>query len=148
VFICKTKASAVTQSNVEVHCRQRLSRCLAARTSLVVGQIFFLGSPTTPLANFMRMQFFYCNIFCEVTLYLDPCEKFNCFHIFRVLFLFWAHNALVHKEHVSGSLKFAILPLLLDNILALATRSSLNIRGLCVCACVRASVRLSRILNV
>ena len=148
MFICKTKASVVTQSNVEVHCRQRLSRFLAARTSLGVG----LGSPTTPLANFMRMQFYYCNIFCEATLILDPCEKFNCFHIFRVLFLFWAHQALVLKEHVSGSLKLAILTLLLDNILALATHSSLNICGWCVCVCVCAREcaggSLSRILTV
>lgn len=47
---------------------------------------------------------------------------------------------LVLRVHFSGSLKFAILPLLLDNILALATHSSLNIRGFCVCVYVRACV--------
>ena len=140
MFICKTKASAVTQSNVGVHCRQRLSCFLAVRTSLGVGQILFLASPTTPLANFMRMQFFYCNIFREVTLFLDPCEKFVSTY-FVFCFCFWRTMLLCSKNTFSGSLKFAILPLLLDNILALATHSSLNICGLCVCVrvCGRAS---------
>ena len=74
--------------------------------------------------------------------------KLHCFLIrvenlivstyFVFCFCFGRPRLLYPKEHVCGSLKFAILPLLLDNILALATRSSLNIRGLCVCACVRA----------
>jgi hypothetical protein len=41
------------------------------------------------------------------------------------------------KEPSCTSLKFAVFPLLLDNILALATHLSLNMRGLCVRACVR-----------
>lgn len=90
MFICKTKASVVTQSNVEVHCRQRLSRFLAASTALGVGQILFLGSPTTQLANLM--QFFLIVIsFVKLHYYLIRVKNLiisTYFVFFFPLFLF------------------------------------------------------------